>query len=79
MRGAAELTVKKAPLRLVWTIGLVEPQLGEGVAFGNLGVVRDLADSQMVVSQDLISTLLVNLVVTHPGAPAHQRLLVSPT
>src|SRR3954449_363924 len=52
--------------------GLVEPLLGEGVSRRHLIVGGDLADAQVVVSEDFVAALLLNFVMAPAGAPADE-------
>ncbi len=53
--------------------------LDELAALGDLGVLGDLADPQVVVGEDLAATLLLHLMMLHGRAPSDDRLLVAPS
>src|SRR3954454_17500359 len=50
--------------------GFVEPLLREGVPRRHLIVSGDLADAQVVVSEDFVAALLLDFVMAPAGAPA---------
>src|SRR5262245_57531472 len=58
--------------------GFVQPLLAQYLPVGQMRVVRDLADPQMVIAQDLAASPILGPVMFRLRAPAHQRLLVAP-
>src|SRR4029078_7614647 len=56
----------------------VRPLFVEGMAFGGMRVLRQLADPQVVIEKYVGAAFLLDLVMPHAGAPADDRLLVAP-
>src|SRR5262249_36988567 len=70
--------VNQRDRRSLTDFGLVEPLLREGVPPRHLIISSDLADAQVVVSEDFVAALLLDFVMVPAGAPADERLLVPP-
>ena len=59
-------------------LGLVESLLAQFVPRRQVGVVRDLANPQVLVTEDLGPALGLNVVMACFRAPAHEGFLVVP-
>src|SRR3954449_2205580 len=64
--------VDQCDRRSLSDFGLVEPLLREGVPRRQLIVGSDLADAQVVVSEDFVAAPLLDLVMASAGAPADE-------
>ena len=58
--------------------GLVQPLRLEGISFGKAGIFGDLAHAEMIVGENPGATVILGLVMTGMGAPAHHGFLVPP-
>jgi hypothetical protein len=64
--------LRRADLRFV------EPLLANGRFLGRIGIGGDVANSQVIIPQNLRAAVLLGQVVRRRGAPADDRLFVAP-